>query len=156
SENKFIVIHLLGSHLPYTNYYYNDKRNNPDMDDYDLTILKTDNIISRIQSIVENSGDYVLIYTSDHGEIVNKGHGFRYGKDQFLIPLFLFTNQDQKLCKYINKFRGNNGWLNGNMNKYILSEFLGYNIDEKHLDKEKEQDKILNANSEIMLFEQID
>ncbi|HCT3785980.1 TPA: hypothetical protein OTT33_003724, partial [Proteus mirabilis] len=80
----------------------------------------------------------------------------RYGKDQFLIPLFLFTNQDQKLCKYINKFRSNNGWLNGNMNKYILSEFLGYNIDEKHLDKEKEQDKILNANSEIMLFEQID
>ncbi|MDM3588700.1 hypothetical protein [Proteus mirabilis] len=42
------------------------------------------------------------------------------------------------------------------MNKYILSEFLGYNIDEKHLNKEKEQDKILNANSEIMLFEQID
>ena len=156
SENKFIVIHLLGSHLPYTNYYYNDKKNNPDMDDYDLTILKTDNIIRRIQSIVENSGDYILIYTSDHGEIVNKGHGFRYGKDQFLIPLFLFTNQDQKICKYINKFRNNNGWLNGNMNKYILSEFLSYNIDEKHLDKEKEQDKILNTNSEIMLFEQID
>ena len=55
-------------------------------------------------------------------------------------------------CQFIESFHGSNGYLSGLMNKYILSNLLGYQIDQSILDKEKNNDRILLPNRQNMLF----
>ncbi|MEM8107945.1 sulfatase-like hydrolase/transferase, partial [Morganella morganii subsp. sibonii] len=84
-EYKFIILHLWGNHMPYTNYTDTEKQQLNDAGDYDLTIRHTDNVIGRLYNEVTSvTDDYIFIYTSDHGEIVGKGHGFSKGAEQFL------------------------------------------------------------------------
>ncbi|MBI6548227.1 phosphoethanolamine transferase, partial [Xenorhabdus sp. VLS] len=128
-ENKFIVIHLHGSHMPYTNYDDIDKMALPNADDYDLTIHHTDRVIKKIYDVIDKKNiNFSLIYTSDHGEIVNKGHGYQKGKEQYLVPFMYKSNNHQYNCQFIESFRNKNGYFSGLMNKYILSNLIGYDI----------------------------
>lgn len=154
SPKKFIFMHLRGSHQPYTNGYDEiDKLALPDVDEYDLTIHHTDRTIKALYDVINKySNNYAVIYTSDHGEIVNVGHGIGDNVDQFLIPfMFISTNQRYN-CQFIESFRGTNGYLSGLMNKYILSNLLGYEIDPAILDKEKNNDRVFMPNSRVMPF----
>ncbi|HCK3360217.1 phosphoethanolamine transferase [Morganella morganii] len=155
-DNKFIVIHLQGSHLPYINYYDSDKKNNLNMDDYDLTILKTDSIINSVFHILSDSNKkFTLIYTSDHGEIVNKGHGFEKGREQYLIPFMYYSNNDKFDCNFVEKFKNKDGWLSGIMNKFVILHILGYKIDDSFIDLEKRNDRVLDANNQVIKFSDI-
>ena len=151
---KFIVIHLRGSHQPYSDGYDEiDKQALPDAENYDLTIHHTDRAVKAIYDVINKySRNYTIIYTSDHGEIVNIGHGLNKGIDQFLIPFMFISTNNQFDCQFIESFRGSNGYLSGLMNKYILSNLLGYQIDQSILDKEKNNDRILLPDNRNVLF----
>ncbi|PHM63667.1 phosphoethanolamine transferase [Xenorhabdus ishibashii] len=156
-ENKFIVIHLHGSHMPYNNYDDTDKIALPNADHYDLTIHHTDRIIKNIYDIINNKNiNYSLIYTSDHGEIVNKGHGYQKGKEQYLVPFMYKSNNHQYNCQFIESFRNKDGYLSGLMNKYILSNLMGYDINQSILNKEKNNDRVLAADESVIPFSQIE
>lgn len=156
SSKKFILVHLHGSHKPYNNYDEVDKQALPDAEEYDLTIHHTDRTIKSLYDVINKySNNYTIIYTSDHGEIVNVGHGIGDNVDQFLIPfMFISTNQRYN-CQFIESFRGPNGYLSGLMNKYILSNLLGYEIDPAILDKEKNNDRVFMPNSSVMPFSKL-
>lgn len=155
-DYKFIIVHLQGSHQPYNNFSLQDKQQLPDFDDYDLTLYHTDSVLNNLYHAVnKGSDDYTFIYTSDHGEIVNHGHGFLQGIDQFLIPFMYKTTNQNYDCHFIESFRNNDGWISGLMNKYILSTLLGYQLDKHIVEKEKLHDRILNGNEEVQLFSHI-
>ena len=154
ASKKFIFIHLRGSHQSYSdNYDEIDRQALPDAEIYDLTIHHTDRTVKAIYNVINKySRNYTIIYTSDHGEIVNIGHGMSKGIDQFLIPFMFISTNNRFDCQFIESFRGSNGYLSGLMNKYILSNLLGYQIDQSILDKEKNNDRILLPNHQNMLF----
>ncbi|NUF48509.1 phosphoethanolamine transferase [Gilliamella sp. ESL0250] len=153
SPKKFIFVHLRGSHKPYENYDEVDKQALPDVEEYDLTIHHTDRTIKALYDVINKYSDnYTVIYTSDHGEIVNVGHGIGNNPDQFLIP-FMFTSTNHHYdCQFIESFRGSTGYLSGLMNKYILSILLGYNIDQTILEKEKSNDRVFMPDGNVMPF----
>ena len=154
APKKFIFLHLRGSHQPYSDGYDEiDKQALPDAEIYDLTIHHTDRTVKAIYDVVNKySRNYSIIYTSDHGEIVNLGHGMSKGIDQFLIPFMFISTNNRFDCQFIESFRGSNGYLSGLMNKYILSNLLGYQIDQSILDKEKNNDRILLPNHQNVIF----
>ncbi|HGJ5865061.1 MULTISPECIES: phosphoethanolamine transferase [Arsenophonus] len=154
---RFIVIHLFGNHKPYNNYDEIDKKALPKAEKYDLTIHHTDRVVNDIFNVInEKSIDYNLIYTSDHGEVVNVGHGLKKGREQYLIPFMFKSTNPNYDCHFIDSFRNKNGYLSGLMNKYILSELLGYEIDKSTLTKEREYDRVLTANEDVVAFSDIE
>lgn len=153
SPKKFIFIHLRGSHKLYTNYDEIDKQAIPNAEDYDLTIHHTDRVVKALYDVIKTYSDnYTLIYTSDHGEIVNVGHGFVKGIDQFLIPFMMISTKNEFNCQFIESFRATNGYLSGSMNKYILSNLLGYEIEPTILNQEKNNDRVYLSNNTVMPF----
>ncbi|MDC9597905.1 sulfatase-like hydrolase/transferase [Xenorhabdus anantnagensis] len=100
--------------------------------------------------------NYALIYTSDHGEIVNKGHGYQKGRDQYLVPFMYKSNDDKYNCQFIESFRNKDGYLSGLMNKYILSELIGYDIEPSILNRERNNDRVLTADESVLPFSQIE
>lgn len=157
AKHKFIVIHLWGNHKPYSNFDEEDKIALSNTNDYDLTIYHTDRVIKSLHDVIkENSKNYVILYTSDHGEIVGKGHGFLEGKDQYLIP-FMYKSMNQNYdCQFIESFRNKNGWLSGLMNKFILSNLLGYTINKNILEREINNDRVLYANGRPVDFSKLE
>ena len=117
-EDKFFVIHLMGSHTNYKNRYpqqysrfnaqdilrhskekpwINEKKAKI-IAEYDNSILYTDNILKEIIDELTISNDpSILIYLSDHGE-----HLFDYrdfiGRDPKMVrvPFFVYLNQTYK------------------------------------------------------------
>lgn len=155
NENKFIIVHLWGNHQPYNNFDEDDQNELPQAEEYDWTIHHTDRVLSSlIETIEENNQPYTLIYTSDHGEIVNKGHGFEKGREQYFVP-FLFKSNNYN-CQFIENFRNDDGWISGLMNKYILSMLLGFKVDPKIIEQQKAHDRILDANEDVVLFSQVE
>ncbi|PAV02338.1 hypothetical protein CBG25_11540 [Arsenophonus sp. ENCA] len=157
AQKRFIIIHLYGNHLPYDNYDAIDKKALPKAADYDLTIHYTDRIINDIMNVINAKKiDFNLIYTADHGEIVNVGHGLEKGREQYLIPFMYKSTNKHFNCAFIESFRNKDGYLSGLMNKYILSELLGYDIDKNILRSEREYDRVLTANENILPFSLIE
>jgi glucan phosphoethanolaminetransferase (alkaline phosphatase superfamily) len=154
SPKKFIFVHLRGSHQPYENYDEVDKQALPDAEKYDLTIHHTDRTVKALYDVINKYSDnYTLIYTSDHGEIVNVGHGVNNTNvDQFLIPFMFISTNDRYNCQFIESFRNPTGYLSGLMNKYILSNLLGYNVDQTILNKEKNNDRVFMPDGKVMPF----
>lgn len=158
-KRNFIAIQMNGSHVPYANKFDpEDDIALPGAEDYDKSIRKTDRIVSEILKIVEtNSDDYAFVFFSDHGEIVNIGHGMSYGgKEQYMIPMFIKSNsKNSDICSFVKKLRNKNGYVNGLSNKFILSRLLGYSIDQSYLKREVENDRILNSNGMILGWEDV-
>lgn len=153
NEYKFIILHLWGNHMPYTNYTDTEKQQLNDAGDYDLTIRHTDNVIGRLyDEVTLVTDDYIFIYTSDHGEIVGKGHGFSKGAEQFLIPFLYKSGNLSYNCEFIEKYRNKDGWLSGLMNKYILSELFGYSLDPSIVEQDKQHDRILSTDGSAIPF----
>ncbi|EHI2278066.1 phosphoethanolamine transferase [Salmonella enterica] len=153
APKKFIIVHLLGNHKPYHNYDAEDKDALPGAEEYDLTIHKTDRIVSSLFNDVEkHSKNYIFLYTSDHGEVVNKGHGLMKGKDQWYIPFLYKSTNDKFDCAFIEQFRNKDGWLSGLMNKYLLSRLIGYTLDKNFVNKEMNNDRVKAANEKPVLF----
>ncbi|ECQ3950944.1 sulfatase-like hydrolase/transferase [Salmonella enterica subsp. enterica serovar Morehead] len=153
APKKFIIVHLLGNHKPYHNYDAEDKKALPGAEEYDLTIHKTDRVVfSLFNDVAKHSNNYIFLYTSDHGEVVNKGHGLMKGKDQWYIPFLYKSTNDKFDCSFIEQFRNKDGWLSGLMNKYILSRLIGYTLDKNIVNNEMNKDRVKAANEKPVLF----
>ncbi|EGA2768756.1 sulfatase-like hydrolase/transferase [Salmonella enterica] len=153
APKKFIIVHLLGNHKPYHNYDAEDKKTLPGAEEYDLTIHKTDRVVSSLfNDVAKHSNNYIFLYTSDHGEVVNKGHGLMKGKDQWYIPFLYKSTNDKFDCSFIEQFRNKDGWLSGLMNKYILSRLIGYTLDKNIVNNEMNNDRVKAANEKPVLF----
>ncbi|HAK7419187.1 TPA: phosphoethanolamine transferase [Salmonella enterica] len=153
APKKFIIVHLLGNHKPYHNYDAEDKEALPGAEEYDLTIHKTDRVVSSLfNDVAKHSNNYIFLYTSDHGEVVNKGHGLMKGKDQWYIPFLYKSTNDKFDCSFIEQFRNKDGWLSGLMNKYILSRLIGYTLDKSIVNNEMNNDRVKAANEKPVLF----
>ncbi|EED8352011.1 sulfatase-like hydrolase/transferase [Salmonella enterica subsp. enterica serovar Florida] len=153
APQKFIIVHLLGNHKPYHNYDAGDKKALPGAEEYDLTIHKTDRVVSSLfNNVAKYSNNYIFLYTSDHGEVVNKGHGLMKGKDQWYIPFLYKSTNDKFDCSFIEQFRNKDGWLSGIMNKYILSRLIGYTLDKNIVNSEMNNDRVKAANEKPVLF----
>ncbi|EBW5293479.1 hypothetical protein DPT58_14660 [Salmonella enterica subsp. enterica serovar Newport] len=153
APKKFIIVHLLGNHKPYHNYDAEDKEALPGAEEYDLTIHKTDRVVSSLfNDVAKHSNNYIFLYTSDHGEVVNKGHGLMKGKDQWYIPFLYKSTNDKFDCSFIEQFRNKDGWLSGLMNKYILSRLIGYTLDKNIVNSEMNNDRVKAANEKPVLF----
>lgn len=159
TDKKFFFIHLRGNHKPYNNYDQLDQQSLPEADDYDLTIHHTDRVVKSIYDTVrKHSNNFTLIYTSDHGENVNIGigHGMMKGVDQFLVPFMYMSTNSKYDCQFLESFRGSTGYLSAIMNKYIISNLLGYKIDQAVIKKEKEKDLVFMSNGTVIPFAKIE
>lgn len=157
TKNKnFIILHLIGSHIPYKNYDSNDIKSLGKIHNYDLTIHHTDKVIDNIINVLNKKlNNYVLIYTSDHGEEIDKGHGFLQGKSQYKIPFIIYQHgKTKEYCDNLFTFE-NEGKLSGLMNKYILSEMLGYSINKEYIEKEKLNDRILMSDGNVIKYDSL-
>lgn len=100
--NKFIVLHQRGSHSIYGEYLSESEKEfkkNNHLDNYDSTIHNTDQFIKKIYKILEkrNKDDYVLIYTSDHGQFVTETH-YNQGtteEEQYIVPTFIYSKSNK-------------------------------------------------------------
>lgn len=146
---QIFFIHLKGSHLEYKEKY--DKADcrvlTNDLNttlDYDRSIHHTDRVIGLLYNTIVNKLDpktassSLVFYFSDHGEIINKGHGFLdKDMDQFMIPFVVIPyNNTIDTNRIIDKYFVD-GRLNATNFNYILSEVMGYKISEKEIEKAK-------------------
>lgn len=133
-NKQFIVLHLQGSHIPY-NYHY-DKQDKalittPENTNYDRTIHHTDRLLAEVIAIIKQQDeDSILLYFADHGEIINKGHGFANAPlSQYKIPLISYQhNNTYDIEKLVNRYRNKHGILNLINMTYIMTELLGYQV----------------------------
>jgi glucan phosphoethanolaminetransferase (alkaline phosphatase superfamily) len=103
-ENKeMYFIHLMGSHDKYTERYSGKQLLNVApkniTEEYDNTIFYTDSILEDILTHFTTkfkNSNILLIYISDHGEVVNDqkhGHGYLPPyKDEYDIPFVIYSN----------------------------------------------------------------
>ena len=122
SSKKFIVIHLMGTHVSYANRYpdtfnkfkdtplsnFKSEENFKIINDYDNAVLYTDFVVSEIIQKIKalNTKSFVL-YMSDHGEELFKdhnmaGHNEDVGtKDMFDVPFLLWQSDAYKNQKQL-------------------------------------------------------
>ncbi|GCE88800.1 phosphoethanolamine transferase [Komagataeibacter diospyri] len=150
---KMYVVHIMGSHRKYDDKVTpRDVQALPDADTYDQSIHHTDSIVQQIMSIATSElGDYTMIYTSDHGEIVNVGHGYQYGGyDQYIIPMIIHdANGVGTYCNMAEQMRNHDGYYTSIMNKYLLLDMLGYDVDPAAMDAARSRDHVLHADSKV-------
>ncbi len=159
SEKKsknFYIIHLFGSHMAYdTNVDSDDIIALQNSDAYDRSIHHTDRILN---TILEKANkllvDYEFIYVSDHGEIINKGHGFSTDNNEmYLVPLIM---KRSRYCGILESFRRKNDWLSSSIIKYIILQMMGYEINKDDLTQEIiMSNKIFDENENMVEFENL-
>ncbi|QCE34184.1 phosphoethanolamine transferase [Acetobacteraceae bacterium] len=162
SEQKFIILHLWGSHTGYSDKSDKiDRQALPNSDAYDRSIHHTDRLLEQIIKLANNNLNqkYLLFYTSDHGEDVpRQGHGIWDGDwKQYEIPMLLTwgeaeTENGLKYCKRINKMRAPTGYFSQTMDKIFLSEMMGYKINPETVRLITSNDRILHVDGEIYLY----
>ncbi len=123
SENKLIIIHLMGSHLSYKSRSTESYRSfnaesyttlRPDLDEeqktvlseYDNSVLYNDHLIDSMITIVESRSEFgTLLYLSDHGDNVfderdDYGHNeLNPTKSMFEVPFMLWSSQSYENYK---------------------------------------------------------
>lgn len=101
--NNFVIIHMYGSHTRYKDRYpkgYHEVHNS--MEDsvvqYDTSVKYTDEIMGKIFNYAEkNLNLKAMIYTSDHGEDMIRGHGeggFTFSMVH--IPVFFYFSPEYR------------------------------------------------------------
>ncbi|MDD4856324.1 MAG: phosphoethanolamine transferase [Sulfuricurvum sp.] len=99
SKKEMYLLHIMGSHSDYIKRYKEEtalyKNTNNIVEQYDNSIHYTDYILSQIYNRFKNE-KLLLIYLSDHGEIINlenNGHGFLPPyKDEYTVPFVIYSN----------------------------------------------------------------
>lgn len=132
--NNLIVLHQRASHMPYGELL-EDKDfifgNENLLDKYDSTIYKTDLFIQNVFEYLykQNSNDWLLIYTSDHGQYVTKdiNNQGTSDPDNYNIPVFLHTTNNQLQSEIRDIFSKCEKATHQQLITYILSS-LGYDI----------------------------
>ena len=102
--NHFIIIHLGGSHLRYSERVPADFKGihvagNPERtNDYDSTVLYSDHVMKALFDYArQNLNLQALVYSSDHGEDMVYSHGAgKFTYDMVRIPVFFYLSPDYR------------------------------------------------------------
>ncbi|MEZ8105250.1 phosphoethanolamine transferase [Vibrio cortegadensis] len=112
--NKFIVLHLMGSHTNFCKRIENSPKfeiGNSRMDCYVESILETDQMLSKVHTLLKNENQsFSMIYTADHGLIhtpdySNLVHGLK--QESLQSPLVKISSDMSKTIlnkQYISGF----------------------------------------------------
>ena len=163
-KKQFIVLHMRGSHDKYADGYdVIDEEAIPDgeMADYDRSIHHTDRFFRKLYNYVNTHDDNAIIYYySDHGELVNVGHGISVnGKEQYQVPLLTINHNtnipiDSIVSKYTDE---TTGLMNSLSSISVLSEFMGYKSTNEFRKKEIEDGKsVYNPVSQVVKYKDIE
>lgn len=140
---QFILIGLNGSHGAYRDGTDNidqtalpdDKKLSPMDNDYNRSIHHTDRFIKEMHEVMLQDSSSVMLYASDHGEIIGKGHGMTEGTAQIRIPLMAFNNSTVDLQAIISKYTYTTSEKSEALNSlslfYIIAELMGYTVSEE-------------------------
>lgn len=142
TKRQFFIVHIGGSHMPYKYDKFDyekmlkDKNVNMEYIDYDASIYHTDRFLSMINKFANNS--VLFMYLSDHGEIVNAGHGIpNEGFSVFDVPFYIWSSNcevmkeaDSIIEKYAKNIKVNLSSL-----AYIMSEIFGFEVEKNILDR---------------------
>lgn len=140
SRKQIFFIHLRGSHLDYKDKFddidakaLNQWRYRGEVINYDRSIYHTNRVLAELTRFMQisatNNTSAAIIYFSDHGEIINRGHGVMdETNEQFKIPFIIIPHNFSGSSKIIEPYIID-GVLNSNSITYIASLFLGYNVD---------------------------
>ena len=135
-KKEVYVFHLIGSHFEYSKRYTNKHilYKNPKnvIQEYENTIYFTDYVIKKIFNYFKNSGNVLIIYLSDHGEVVHldkNGHGFlpTY-KDEYDIPLIIYSSVQNNRINKLYHLNKKHFFNVENMN-YIIKYIAGISND---------------------------
>lgn len=93
-----IFVHIEGSHFPYESRYpssFAKFKGSNVIDEYDNSILYTDNIINSLLDIAIKKGTNAFFYFSDHGELPGVGRD-SVNLEMFKIPFFAYFKGNNK------------------------------------------------------------
>lgn len=160
NKNQLFILHQEGSHLDYRERIDDlDRKAISGVDiiaDYDRTIHHTDRFLEQLYFEIEKDGSpYVLIYFSDHGELIGKGHGFITGGDtQFEIPFVTLQNGNFPIEFLVSKYMDReNNRINNAAVINVVSELMGYQISESEVEKVKEASKyVKHVDNNVYLY----
>lgn len=137
-QKQFFVLHLAGSHI-----HYLDRTDEQDAEafpknkanktlDYDRSVHHTDRVIREVFNVMKNDSTSILYYIADHGEVVNKGHGWgnlKDGVEQYRIPLITINRSNFPLDSIMQRYIDpQSEHITTTSTPYILSEAVGYTV----------------------------
>lgn len=164
SSRQFIVIHLNGSHASYSDRYDSiDDHDIPESKDkmtrnYDCSIHHTDRVLRNIYKTMKNDKSSVLIYISDHGELIGLGHGFnKAGHEQFEVPFISINNSTTPTDSIIRQYVDTQSNLINISNiTPIVAEIMGYRIPDDYKKKQIiEGQYVLHSNGKVYPYSEI-
>ena len=127
-EKGMYVFHLSGSHFKYTKRYTQKhllyKNPKSIIEEYENSIFYTDYIISQIVQYFEKKKQKILlVYFSDHGEVVHEnlsGHGYLPTfKDEYEIPYLVYSSVENPKLDLLKKKNIQHYFNAENMNEMI-------------------------------------
>ena len=146
SDSNFVVLHMRGSHTPYTARYtdefsrypvhdkfsFREKRTNS----YDNSVLYTDYIIEKIYAYLKNNTDIptYIVFTSDHGESLGKdgiyGHVNNDIPIVIRVPIIIISvnNADLSSIRKMQQIAINEDVMNHYEMSKLVGWMLGYDI----------------------------
>lgn len=141
SGKHFIVLHQRGSHGPYADRTRQTEKpfgTSSLEDEYNNSVYKTDNILQGIhQYLVDTkSTDWLLMYTSDHGQYVKNGafgHGSLNNPSHYTVPSVVIAGQDDN-ADIIRNSIGHCEYIFHHQLSTLLSIFMGYKNDASSCD----------------------
>ncbi|QHI96076.1 sulfatase-like hydrolase/transferase [Aristophania vespae] len=152
SKPYFIIIHLMGSHTDYiARVRKEDVKALPTAGSYNQAIHHTDHSINEIIELSKKYlGDFTLLYSPDHGELLRSPdlgeHGiYDGGYDQYKIGIYLAGDNHTNYCQQAETLRSDNGYFASPQNKYLLLTMMGYGVSQKGLDYIKSHDRVVNS-----------
>lgn len=160
NEKQLVVFHLVGSHAGYRSRYdkldedaifettiYEAPLNNDESKfktdtktilDYNRAIHHTDRVLNDIYKLmISDNTPSLLLYISDHSEIIGFGHGFSaHGTKQLDVPFIYINNSSLSIDSIVEKYITPELFkLNSSNLIYILSEILGYKVSDELVKK---------------------
>ncbi len=159
--NNLFVIHTVGSHAPYSiRVDKEDRAALKGADDYDLSIHHTDRFLDQVKGLADDTlEDYIFIYTSDHGEVVeDEGGGLEHGLtfggyQQYKVPFIILNKSDFVLDT--EKYRKSNGLYANDICSFLIAECLGYHVDEEFLARYTAVDQILHSDYRVYWYKDL-
>ena len=132
AEKELIVIHLMGSHFDYKDRYTKEhaifKNTDNLVKEYDNSIYFTDFILKNIVEHYNKGEKLLLVYFSDHGEIVDKekfGHGFNPAfKDEYEVPFVIYSSIPNPKIDELRK-RNTEHYFNMENTFYVVEYIVG-------------------------------
>lgn len=142
THNQFITVHMIGSHWWYENRYSNefrkfkpvvDSKHIPSLskeqliNSYDNTILYLDNFLTEIiLNIEKTSTKTILIYLSDHGEILGENNKWLHAQEHNSSknPAMIVWCSNEFKSAFPNKVKT----LKINSKKFITTDYFFHSI----------------------------